>query len=67
MRGDGEIAGAKSKQGIFSEHDEATGTHPKGWSVYVETFDSGEKVSYTYRTTGTTKDGSEINIKFHDR
>ena len=51
----GEIGGAKSKEGIFSEHDEATGTHLKGWGVYVETFDSGDKVFYTYQTTGTNK------------
>jgi hypothetical protein len=54
----GAIGGAKSKEGIFSEHDEATGTHLKGWGVYVETFDSGDKVFYAYQTTGTTKDGA---------
>jgi len=57
----GEIGGAKSKEGIFSEHDEATGTHLKGWGVYVETFDSGDKVFYTYQTTGTTKDGAFVS------
>ena len=49
---------AGDKEGIFSEHDEATGTHLKGWGVYVETFDSGDKVFYAYQTTGTTKDGA---------
>ena len=57
----GEIGGAKSKEGIFSEHDEATGTHLKGWGVYAETFDSGDKVFYTYQTTGTTKDGAFVS------
>ena len=54
----GEVEGAKSTQGAFSEHDEATGTHLKGWGVYVETYDSGDKIFYTYQTTGTTKDGA---------
>ena len=54
----GEVAGAKSKQGTFSEHDEANGTQLKGWGTYVETFDSGDKIFYAYQTTGTTKDGA---------
>lgn len=54
----GEVGGAKSKQGTFSEHDEANGTHLKGWGVYVETFDSGDRIFYAYQTTGTTKDGA---------
>jgi len=57
----GEIGGAKSKQGAFSEHDESTGTHMKGWGVYVETFDSGDKIFYTYQTSGTTKDGAFVS------
>src|ERR1700745_3747775 len=54
----GEVGGAKSKEGVFSEHDEATGTHLKGWGVYVEPFASGDKVFYTYQTTGPTKEGA---------
>jgi len=57
----GEIGGAKSKEEVFSEHDEATGTHLKGWGVYVETYDSGDKVFYAYQTTGTTKDGAFVS------
>jgi hypothetical protein len=54
----GEVGGAKSKQGAFSEHNEANGMQLKGWGVYVETFDSGDKIFYTYQTTGTTNDGA---------
>ncbi len=57
----GEVGGAKSKQGAFSEHDEAAGTRLKGWGVYVETYDSGDKIFYTYQTTGTTKDGAFVS------
>ena len=53
----GEIGGAKSKEGAFSEHGEAMGTHMKNSGVYVETYDSGDKVFYNYQTTGTTKEG----------
>jgi hypothetical protein len=54
----GEIGGVKSKEGAFSEHDEATGNHSKAWGVYVETFDNGDKVFYSYQGTVTTKDGT---------
>jgi hypothetical protein len=54
----GKVGGAKSKEGNFSEHNEAAGTRVKGWGVYVETFDSGDKIFYNYQTTATTKDGA---------
>ena len=55
----GEVGGAKSKEGAFSEHGEATGTRTKGWGVYTETYDSGDKVFYSYETMGTTsKEGA---------
>jgi hypothetical protein len=30
----------------------------KNWGVFVETFDSGDKVFYNYQGTGTMKDGT---------
>ena len=54
----GEVAGATSKEGAFSEHQEISGSHVKLWGVYVETFDSGDKIFYTYQGTVTTKDGA---------
>jgi len=54
----GEVGGAMSKEGAFSEHGEVTGNHSKVSGVYVETFDSGDKVFYTYQSTTTLKDGA---------
>jgi len=54
----GETGGAMSKEGTFSEHGEVMGTRMKNSGVYVETYDSGDKVYYTYQTSGTTKDGA---------
>jgi hypothetical protein len=53
----GETGGAMSKEGAFSEHGDAGGTHVRTWGVFVETYDSGDKVFYNYQTSGTTKDG----------
>jgi hypothetical protein len=54
----GEVGGAMSKEGAFSEHGDVAGTRTKAWGVYVETYDSGDKIFYTYQTTGTMKDGT---------
>ena len=53
----GELGGAMSKEGAFSEHDDVAGSHIKAWGVYTETYDSGDKVFYNYQITATTKDG----------
>lgn len=55
---DGKIGGAMGKDGVFSEHGEATPTHMKTWGVFVETLDSGDKVFYNYQESVTTKDGA---------
>ena len=54
----GEVSGAASKEGTFSEHGEVTGNRSKTWGVYVETFDSGDKIFYTYQNTVAFKDGA---------
>jgi len=54
----GEIGGAQSKEGAFSEHQDVSGNHMKGGGVYVETFDSGDKIFYSYQPTGTFKEGA---------
>jgi hypothetical protein len=54
----GEIGSAKSKDGAFSEHGEVMGNHIKVSGVYVETYDSGDKVFYSYQGASTTKDGA---------
>lgn len=53
----GKVGGAATKEGAFSEHGDVAGNHVKTWGVYVETYDSGDKIFYNYQTTGTTKDG----------
>jgi hypothetical protein len=54
----GDVGGAAGKEGTFSEHGDATATRAKTWGVFVETFDSGDKVFYNYQTAGTIKDGA---------
>lgn len=49
---------AKSKDGVYSEHDEVMGNHLKAWGVYVENYENGDKVFYTYQGASTTKDGA---------
>jgi hypothetical protein len=54
----GEVGGAASKEGAFSEHGEVTGNRSKVSGVYVETFDSGDKIFYIYQNNVTLKDGT---------
>ena len=54
----GEVGGAASKEGVFSEHGEVSEEHSKVSGVYVETFDSGDRIFYTYQATGTMKDNA---------
>jgi hypothetical protein len=54
----GEVGGAASKEGVFSEHGEVSGDHSKVSGVYVETFDGGDKIFYTYQATGTMRDSA---------
>jgi len=55
----GDVGGAAGKDGVASEHRDATKKHSKGWGVFVETLDSGDKVFYNYQTNLTLKeDGS---------
>lgn len=52
----GEVGGAMSKEGAFSEHNEVTGNKIKAWGIYTETYDSGDKIFYTYQISATVKD-----------
>jgi hypothetical protein len=54
----GDVGGAAGKEGTYSEHGDVTTTRMKNSGVFVETFDSGDKVFYNYQTTGTMKDGA---------
>ena len=50
-----EMNGAMSQGGAFSEHGEVSGSHSMSSGVYVETFDSGDKIFYNYHGTETMK------------
>lgn len=52
----GDVNGAAAKDGVYAEHRDSTAKHSKGWGVYVETFDGGDKVFYNYQTVVTMKD-----------
>ncbi|HET6932784.1 MAG TPA: hypothetical protein VFI45_20835 [Candidatus Acidoferrum sp.] len=54
----GEVGGAASKEGVFSEHGEVTEDHSKASGVYIETFEGGDKIFYTYQATGTMRDSA---------
>lgn len=55
---EGELAGAMSKEGAFSEHRDVTASRIKAWGVYVETYDSGDKVFYNYQLSVAARDGA---------
>ena len=57
----GEIGGVKSKEGAFSEHGESMGNHTKVSGVYVETYDNGDKIFYSYQGAATSKDGALVS------
>ena len=43
---------------MFFEYGEVSEDHSKVSDVFVETFDSSDKISYTYQATGTMKDSA---------
>jgi hypothetical protein len=54
----GQVGGAMSKSGAFAEHDEVTAHRIKSWGVYVETYDSGDQITYNYQLALPMKDGA---------
>ena len=54
----GKMGSVAGKEGTFTEHGEMSATQVKNTGVYVEDLDSGDKVYYSYHTTGTTKGGA---------
>jgi len=57
----GAIGDIKSKDGMYSEHDEVMGNGLKAWGVYAETYDNGDKIFYDYQGSSTTKDGALVS------
>jgi len=54
----GDVNGTTAKDGIFSEHGDVTANQVKNWGIFVETFANGDKVTYSYQTTGTMNNGA---------
>jgi hypothetical protein len=54
----GQMGGSMSKSGAFAEHDDVTAHRVKGWGVYVETYDSGDQITYNYQLMMAMKDGA---------
>ena len=52
------IGGAAAREGTWSEIQEITSRRMKTRGVYVETFDSGDKVFYDYRQTWPIANGT---------
>ena len=57
----GEIAGVKHKDGEGTEFVEATGNTSKGHGVFVETLANGDKLTFSYTLTGTSKDKKMVS------
>ena len=57
----GEIGGAKSKDGAYVEHGDATPTRVRVTGVYTENYDSGDKVFYDYQGNTIVKDGAPVS------
>ncbi len=53
----GEIAGVKEKEGTGTEFSEAMGNSSSGHGVFVETMANGDKITFSYETAATTKNG----------
>ena len=58
MRDEGRSGWRGEQRGCVFEHGEVSEDHTKVSGVYVETFDSGDKIFYTYQATGTMKDSA---------
>jgi len=53
-----ELNGMSAKEGSYSEHADVTTTQMKNWGVYIESFDNGDKILYSYQGMGSMKDGA---------
>ncbi len=53
----GEIGGVKEKEGTGTEFAEVTGDKSSGHGIFVETMANGDTIHFTYKFTGTLKNG----------
>jgi hypothetical protein len=54
----GEIEGVKDKEGMATQFNEVTGAASSWHGVFVVTMANGDKVHYSFKGRGTTKDGN---------
>lgn len=54
----GKVGGQTSKEGAYSEHRDVTANRMRAWGVYIETYDSGDKIIYNYELSVPMKDGA---------
>ena len=54
----GETAGATTKSAEYSEHRDVNANRIKARGVYIETYDSGDKIFYNYQMVVSVKDGA---------
>ncbi len=52
-----EIGGVKEKEGTGTQFNEGTGNSSTWHGMFVVTLENGDKLHYSYKGTGTTKDG----------
>ena len=57
----GEIGGVKEKEGTGTEFSEVTGNNSSGHGIFVETMANGDKITFTYQTTATLKNGHMVS------
>ena len=53
----GEIDGVKEKEGTATEFAEVTGNRLKGHGIFVDTLANGDKITFSYQSMATLKDG----------
>lgn len=57
----GDVGGVQSKEGMYSEHRDISANHTNAWGVYVETYENGDKIFYSYQSSSSVKDGAPPN------
>ena len=53
-----ESNGISSESATYSAHREITATSYKAWGIYVENYENGDKIAYSYVMTLPIKDGT---------
>jgi hypothetical protein len=56
----GQLAGAATRGGEYSEHSESTASSTKSWGTHVVTTDGGDKIFVKYQVSGVMKNGNYV-------